>query len=320
MVVTNKTKKANKATMKQANKAKNKPNLNGKTVLLTGATGTIGQAILEHLLTLGAQVLVTVRKKENMSLFCHLQEKHPNSVVRVMELDVSRFASIEHFVKELKEQNLVIDHVIHNAGVYRLPTRNTADGYEIHYATNFLGPMYFTLLLLPLLSKNAHVVYQTSISSNKAQVNWNNVQQYGQTNKIKVYANTKKLLNLAVMALQQQVKQPVEFVLAHPGVCATNILSYKNGGYSKWFSLLATGVLKVACHSPKTAALGVVNGLFAHKTKGYWLAPRGLGQVWGKPTKKPMHPSHTKQEVEKAKELLVSELGNKVPNLKTLLG
>ena len=78
MVVTNKTKKANKATMKQANKAKNKPNLSGKTVLLTGATGTIGQAILEHLLTLGAQVLVTVRKKENMSLFCHLQEKHPS--------------------------------------------------------------------------------------------------------------------------------------------------------------------------------------------------------------------------------------------------
>ena len=59
--------------------------------------------------------------------------------------DVHRFAG--HFVGRHHE----LDVLVHNAGVLAQRRELTADGVELTFATNVLGPFLLTTLLLPTL-------------------------------------------------------------------------------------------------------------------------------------------------------------------------
>jgi len=258
--------------------------------------------MMEHLLSVNATVVLTARKQEQgQQLKKQLQEAFPNSNIHVLELDVSNPNSVLALVANLQTQGIVVNHIIHNAGVYNVPAVVTNDGWEIHLATNYLGAMLLTLKLLPMLNQTScsRVVFQSSMSANYYPINWQELPNMQTWKNIRIYSATKRLTNLTVLGLNKQMqnKHPnVTLVLAHPGVCATNIISYK----SKAFTSVANGVLKRACHSPQTAALGVITGLFVKPQQGMWLAPRGLGQVWGKPTQKSLPKNYTQSEQQNA--------------------
>jgi len=229
--------------------------LEGKTVIVTGATGGIGREICVCCLMLGADVVMAVRNVKKGATVRESILKRVGGDITISELDVADFASIDKFVENFSAPKEC--YLINNAGVLS----------ERQYETNFLGTMYLSKKLEPLMKK---VIFQTSISYRwrSARKDCSKVRR----NMIK-YAWSKRLLTQSVVALDNP-----KYCLVHPGVCCTNIFPIAIG------RVLARPFL----HGTRTAALPAVIALTKDVPSTHILAPRGFG-VWGKPKLRKIH-------------------------------
>ena len=87
-------------------------NLKDKKILITGATGGIGGAIVKKLISLNAKVCCTgtnIKKLEN------LKKNHPTSLIK--QFDISNHSNIEKFIDETENDLGGIDVLINNAGI-----------------------------------------------------------------------------------------------------------------------------------------------------------------------------------------------------------
>ena len=67
-------------------------------------------------------------------------------------IDLADLASVGEFADGLIADGTPVDVLINNAGVMAPPTRmTTADGFELQFGSNFLGPFALTMRLLPLV-------------------------------------------------------------------------------------------------------------------------------------------------------------------------
>jgi NAD(P)-dependent dehydrogenase (short-subunit alcohol dehydrogenase family) len=70
----------------------------------------------------------------------------------VRRIDLADLASVAEFADGLTGDGRPVDILINNAGVMAPPTRmTTADGFELQFGSNFLGPFALTMRLLPLV-------------------------------------------------------------------------------------------------------------------------------------------------------------------------
>lgn len=118
--------------------------MTGKTVVVTGASpGSLGAATARLLAEWGAEVVTTTRSGGS----------HP--------LDLTDSGSVRRFAGWYGEQHDTLDVLINNAGIHLdlmsdwKEPRLSADGYELHWRTNYLGTMQLTHLLLPTLLRTA---------------------------------------------------------------------------------------------------------------------------------------------------------------------
>ena len=89
--------------------------LKDTNVILTGATGGIGNSILENLILSGANVLATGTNEEKLNL---IKKKYKN--VQIKKFDISNHLEIENFINKANEiLGGRIDVLINNAGILR---------------------------------------------------------------------------------------------------------------------------------------------------------------------------------------------------------
>ena len=87
-------------------------NFKNKKILITGATGGIGGALVKKFLSLDGIVLGTGTKTEKLDL---LKKENPN--IKVKRFDISEHSKIEEFVDEAALELGGLDILINNAGV-----------------------------------------------------------------------------------------------------------------------------------------------------------------------------------------------------------
>ena len=89
--------------------------LKNTNIILTGATGGIGNSILENLILTGANVLATGTNEKKLNL---IKEKYKN--VQIEKFDISNHSEIENFINKA---NVIlggrVDVLINNAGIAR---------------------------------------------------------------------------------------------------------------------------------------------------------------------------------------------------------
>ena len=87
-------------------------NLKNKKVLITGATGGIGGALVKKFLSLSAEVLGTGTNSEKLEKL-----KEDFSKIKVKKFDISSHSQIEKFIEEASDELNGLDILINNAGI-----------------------------------------------------------------------------------------------------------------------------------------------------------------------------------------------------------
>ena len=83
-----------------------------KKVLITGATGGIGYALVKRFVSLNASVLATGTKNEKLD---SLKKEFPN--INILKFDISDHSKIEEFIENVSSQLSGLDVLINNAGL-----------------------------------------------------------------------------------------------------------------------------------------------------------------------------------------------------------
>jgi dehydrogenase/reductase SDR family member 12 len=129
------------------------PPLDGKVVLITGASSGLGLAAAEGFARLGTTVRLLARD-ERRGEFARTQiaERTGNEDVHLDLCDLSDLASVRQYAQRLRDRTSRLDVVVNNAGALPAERTLSSDGIELTFATNVLGPFLLTNLLVPLLA------------------------------------------------------------------------------------------------------------------------------------------------------------------------
>jgi NAD(P)-dependent dehydrogenase (short-subunit alcohol dehydrogenase family) len=130
--------------------------LEGKTVLVTGASGGLGAETARALAAKGASVTLAVRDvAKGEKVAASIRESTGNARVDVGRLDLTDPESVRAFAKDWLATHGSLQLLINNAGIMACPLERTKAGFEIQFATNHLGHFLLTGLLMPALRAGA---------------------------------------------------------------------------------------------------------------------------------------------------------------------
>jgi NAD(P)-dependent dehydrogenase (short-subunit alcohol dehydrogenase family) len=142
--------------------------LRGKVILVTGATDGLGRALAAELARSGATVLVHGRDpgriadmiKEVTAAAAEADQQAAGDRVRGYQADLSSLAGVRELADQVITAEPRLDVLVNNAGIGGdVPgggaRQESADGYELRFAVNYLATYALTRLLLPLLRASA---------------------------------------------------------------------------------------------------------------------------------------------------------------------
>ena len=141
------------------------PSLAGRVCLVTGASSGLGLAAGAGLAHLGAALRLLVRdagRGEEARRW--IVGETGNDDVRCELVDMSLRSSVHACAERLMAGGEPLHVLVHNAGVLPLERLETAEGFELTFATNVLGPHLLTRLLRERLvaSAPARVIFVSS--------------------------------------------------------------------------------------------------------------------------------------------------------------
>lgn len=215
---------------------KSKNQMEGKVVIVTGATSGIGYETALELAKRKATVILACRNmSKGEKAVKDIITLTGNKNVSVYYLDLSSLESVKCFAKEMNKSLDRLDVLIHNAGCTPKPGLHlTKDNLELQFATNHFGPFLLNHLLLDLLKKSApsRIIVVSSITHLWARMDLENLncEKYAR-DPYWIYCSTKLANILFVRELAKKLEGTgVTVNTVHPGGVRTNI--FRN---ARWF-------------------------------------------------------------------------------------
>lgn len=216
--------------------------MSGKYVLVTGATpGSIGYEVARTLAGWGARLVATNLKNAaslRESFRQDMQEggRDPDRI-EARSLDLSDPVSVADFAAWYREYSGGrLDVLVNNASIllnviFRWgKPRVSADGFEMHWRTNYLGAFHLTRLLLPMLLESgqrtgdARVINVSSHHHDKGR-NDRPFRDPGRLDSWTAYGQSKLALIHHSVELERRYKADCNLrsVALHPGSVCTNM-------------------------------------------------------------------------------------------------
>ena len=148
-------------------------NLKNKKVLITGATGGIGGALVKKFLSLNSEILGTGTNSEKLKKL-----KSGFNKIKVKKFDISSHSQIEKFIDEVSEELGGLDILINNAGINKdnLSLRMKEDEWQKVIDINLTSTFLLTKYAIKKMLKNnsGRVINITSIVGHTGNIGQSN--------------------------------------------------------------------------------------------------------------------------------------------------
>jgi NAD(P)-dependent dehydrogenase (short-subunit alcohol dehydrogenase family) len=180
-------------------------------VIVTGGNSGVGAATASALAAAGHSVVIacrTIPKAERAAATM-------SGDVAIAHLDLADLTSVRKFADSVDG----LDVLINNAGVLGLPLTRTADGFEAHMGTNYLGHFALTCLLGDRITDRVISVVSSAYAMSRLHLddlNWH----HRKYSKWSAYGESK----LAVMLFNHELTgRGVRTYMTDPGATNTDI-------------------------------------------------------------------------------------------------
>ncbi len=199
--------------------------MQGKTVLITGANQGVGKASAMALGKLGAKLVLVCRNAEKARIAVSDIEREGGTEVELLVGDMGSQADIRRVAAEFKARHDRLDVLLNNAGVLVPSRRVTVDGIEETFAVNHLGYFLLTDLLRDVLQATpaSRIVSVSSEAHRRAKMNWADLQfKSGSYSTFAAYGQSKLANILFTRELARRLSGTgVIANCLHPGVIAS---------------------------------------------------------------------------------------------------
>ena len=132
----------------------------GKAYIITGPTSGIGRATALELAKHGTVVLVGRDSKKLNEVQDEIERERGQAVTVLC--DLSDIASVRRAALNILDFQLSLAGLVNNAGLHQTQPTKSAQGWDVTFATNHLGPFALTEALIPHLPDGANVVFIVS--------------------------------------------------------------------------------------------------------------------------------------------------------------
>ena len=212
--------------------------MNGKTVLITGASAGIGLQSAIGLAKLGAEVVMVGRDEARTAQAAELVKSQTgNQAVSYLLADLSSLKDVRKLAQEFKDKYKKLDVLLNNAGAIFLTHKVSVDGYEMSLALNHLNYFLLTDLLLDMVKAgpSGRIVNVASRAHYRGHVNFDDLQSQHGYSGMQVYGTSKLMNVLFTYELARRLQGTnVTANCLHPGFVASNFAT--NNG---WFVRIA---------------------------------------------------------------------------------
>ena len=227
--------------------------MQGKNVLVTGATNGIGLAAGEALAALGASVAIVGRSANKTRIAAaQISAASKGATVATFVADLSSQASVRALAAEVLACHPRLDVLVNNAGAMHGTRQLTKDGIELTWAVNHLAPFLLTTLLLDRLkaSAPARIITTASGAHQGARIPFEDLNAERSYRGFGRYGETKLANILFTSELARRLEgSGVTANCYHPGLVATGF--NRNNGLLMDLGMTA---LKLVARSPQTGA------------------------------------------------------------------
>ncbi|SEL98968.1 SDR family oxidoreductase [Parapedobacter koreensis] len=188
-------------------------NLEGKVVVITGASAGIGKAIAIKLAESGVKVVLGARNTEQLEKVAK-EIKTNGGEALFIKTDVNNKADLMQLVNVAVEQYGKLDIMVNNAGIARISRIDELDieGWDEMIDSNIKGVLYGMAAAIPVFKKqqSGHIVNIISTSGIKI------VPTQG------VYAGTKNAVRTITEAFRQESDGSIRITGISPGYIKTD--------------------------------------------------------------------------------------------------
>ncbi|MGW4353678.1 oxidoreductase [Nocardia sp. NPDC004582] len=196
------------------------PDQTGRTVVITGANGGLGEQTTKVLAGKGATVIMACRNAAKAQAVAD----RIDGDVRVAGLDLASLDSVRRFAENTGE----FDVLINNAGLMNIPFSRTQDGFETQWGVNHLGHFALTGLLLDKIGDR--VVTLASIAHKQTPKLWIDDLNYEHRRYQRNLAYAQAKLSNLMFARELQNRLAAagsakRSYAVHPGVSATDLFA-----------------------------------------------------------------------------------------------
>jgi len=222
--------------------------MNGKTVLITGASTGIGLHSAIGLAKLGAEVVMVGRDETRTVRAVELVKSQTgNQAISYLIADLSSLKDVRKLAGEFKDKYKKLDVLLNNAGAIFLTRHVSVDGYEMSLALNHLNYFLLSDLLLDRIKAgpSGRIVNVSSSAHYRGHVNFDDLQSQHGYNGMKAYSMSKLMNVLFTYELARRLQGTnVTANCLHPGFVASNFAG-NNGWFVRFAMRFMSGRISV---------------------------------------------------------------------------
>ncbi|XP_069680516.1 polyprenol dehydrogenase-like [Periplaneta americana] len=246
----------------------------GEVAVVTGGARGIGVEIVKKFLQCDMHVIIGCRnveageKLEKKIRACGIT----SGEISCFMLDVASFNSIKKFSELVLEHVPRVDLLINNAGIMFVPFAKTEDGFESHFAVNYLGHCLLTHLLLPRMVEtakdkgtNGRIVNVSSCAHLAGSIDFEDLSMSTHYIPSASYAQSKLAQILFTKSLDSKLKSqnmPVQVHAVHPGIVNTDLFD------GTLLKVIAPWVLSLMFKTPEQGAITIVHACLSPQLEG----------------------------------------------------